>query len=46
MKMMTQRIQELILLEFATTGNAQDFGTLSPSNASGGAGVSNGHGGL
>ena len=33
-------------LEFATTGKVTTFGTLSPSNASGGAGTSNGHGGL
>ena len=33
-------------LEFATKGEITSFGTLSPSNASGGAGTSNGHGGL
>ena len=33
-------------LEFATRGEITSFGTLSPSDASGGVGISNGHGGL
>ena len=33
-------------IEIATEGNAVDFGDLSVQNDAGGAGVSNGHGGL
>ena len=33
-------------MEYATRGEVTSFGTLSPSAASGGVGISNGHGGL